>query len=70
MSYAGATLCGILRKPTGAARLPMMVLFVGVASPKEICATIEFQFPPRDFANSIFDRPRRGKAECDLPILC
>ena len=67
--YAGSKLYGILRKPAGARRPPVVVLCMGMDSAKEEMATNEYHFLVRGMATLTFDGPGQGEAEYEFPIL-
>ncbi len=66
--FEGRTLYGILRKPTGAAKPPVMVMVCGLDSCKEETDAYEAPFLARGIATLVFDGPGQGEAEYDLPI--
>lgn len=66
--YEGTTLKGILRKPSGVARPPVVVMCMGLDSTKEEMRTNEDVFLDRGMATFAFDGPGQGEAEYDLPI--
>jgi len=66
--FEGKTLYGILRKPAGAARPPVVVMSVGLDSTKEETAAYEEPFHPRGMATLVFDGPGQGEAQYDIPI--
>jgi len=66
--YEGHTLYGVLRRPTGVQRPPVVVMCMGMDSAKEEMATNEYHFLRRDIATLAFDGPGQGEAEYDLPI--
>jgi dienelactone hydrolase len=66
--YMGKTLYGILRKPPGAARPPVMVMACGLDSCKEETDAYERPFLARGVAILVFDGPGQGEAEYDFPI--
>lgn len=69
MPYAGGrTLYGILRKPHGIARPPVVVMCMGLDSTKEEVDVYEDIFLARGMATLAFDGPGQGEAEYDLPI--
>jgi 2,6-dihydroxypseudooxynicotine hydrolase len=66
--YAGGNLYGILRKPPGIARPPVMIMAVGLDSTKEETEAYERPFLPRGIATLAFDGPGQGEGEYDFPI--
>lgn len=66
--YAGRTLYGILRRPAGDARAPVVVMCVGLDSTKEELDVYENIFLARGMASLSFDGPGQGEAEYDFPI--
>jgi alpha-beta hydrolase superfamily lysophospholipase len=66
--YAGGLLHGILRKPLGVARPPVLVMICGLDSCKEETGAYEQPFLARGIAALVFDGPGQGEAEYDLPI--
>ena len=66
--YRGATLYGILRKPAGAAKPPVVIICVGLDSTKEEMDVYENILLARGMATLPFDGPGQGEAEYDLPI--
>lgn len=66
--YAGKHLYGILRKPAGAARPPVVVMCMGLDSTKEEMDDYENRFLRRGVATLAFDGPGQGEAEYDFPI--
>ena len=66
--YAGARLAGILRKPRGASRPPVLVMCMGLDSAKEEMEAYEAPFLARGMATLAFDGPGQGEAEYELPI--
>ncbi len=61
-------LYGILRKPAGVARPPVVVMCVGLDSTKEELDVYENIFLARGMATLVFDGPGQGEAEYDIPI--
>ena len=59
---------GVLRKPRGVARPPVVVMCMGLDSTKEEMRTNEEVFLDRGMATFAFDGPGQGEAEYDLPI--
>lgn len=68
IAHEGARLYGILRKPIGAARPPIVVMCMGLDSAKEEMDTNESVFLARGMATLVFDGPGQGEAEYELPI--
>lgn len=66
--YRPAALAGILRKPAGAARPPVVVMCMGLDSTKEEMDVYENIFLARSMATLAFDGPGQGEAEYDVPI--
>ena len=66
--YDGAYLYGILRKPRGVVRPPVLVMCMGMDSAKEEMATNEAPFLARGVATLAFDGPGQGEGEYDWPI--
>jgi dienelactone hydrolase len=61
-------LCGLLRKPAGAAKAPVVVMCVGLDSTKEELDVYENIFLARGMATLVFDGPGQGEAEYEMPI--
>jgi len=66
--YEGKHLAGILRKPAGAARPPLVVMCMGLDSTKEEMDTNESVFLARGMATLTFDGPGQGEGEYDFAI--
>jgi dipeptidyl aminopeptidase/acylaminoacyl peptidase len=66
--FEGKTLYGVLRKPRGAERAPVVVVCVGLDSTKEELHVYEDVFLERGMATLVFDGPGQGEAEYDIPI--
>jgi dipeptidyl aminopeptidase/acylaminoacyl peptidase len=66
--FEGRMLAGILRKPIGIARPPVLVMVCGLDSCKEETAAYEAPFLERGMAILVFDGPGQGEAEYDFPI--
>ena len=66
--YQGKTLPGILRKPAGIDRPPVVVMAVGLDSTKEEGDAYEAPFLARGMATLIFDGPGQGESQYDLAI--
>jgi dipeptidyl aminopeptidase/acylaminoacyl peptidase len=68
MPYEGKFLAGILRKPTGIQRPPVVVMAVGLDSAKEETDAYEQPFLARGLATLVFDGPGQGEGEYDFAI--
>jgi dienelactone hydrolase len=66
--YAGKTLAGILRKPDGVEKPPVVVMAVGLDSTKEETDAYEAPFLARGLATLVFEGPGQGEAQYDFPI--
>lgn len=66
--YAGRALAGILRKPEGAVRPPVLIMVPGLDSAKEELEAYELPFLARGMATLCVDGPGQGEAEYDFPI--
>jgi dipeptidyl aminopeptidase/acylaminoacyl peptidase len=66
--FEGKTLYGILRKPAGIKKPPVMVMVCGLDSCKEETEAYEAPFLARGVAILVFDGPGQGEAEYDFPI--
>lgn len=66
--YEGKTLYGILRKPHGVTRAPVVIVCVGLDSTKEELHVYEDIFLERGMAILVFDGPGQGEAEYEIPI--
>lgn len=66
--YEGKTLYGILRKPAGVSKPPVMVMAVGLDSTKEETDAYEAPFLARGIAILVFDGPGQGEGQYDLAI--
>ena len=66
--YEGKHLAGILRKPAGAARPPVVVMCMGLDSTKEEMDSNETVFLARGIATLAFDGPGQGEGEYDFAI--
>jgi len=66
--YQGRTLAGILRRPEGSGRPPIVVMAMGLDSCKEEMDAYESTFLARGLATLAFDGPGQGEAEYDMPI--
>ena len=68
MPYQGKWLAGILRKPVGVERPPVVVMAMGLDSAKEEADCYEQPFLARRMATLSFDGPGQGEAEYDFAI--
>lgn len=66
--YEGAELFGILRKPAGIAKPPVVVMVMGLDSAKEEMGAYEEPFLARGIAILAFDGPGQGEGEYDFAI--
>jgi 2,6-dihydroxypseudooxynicotine hydrolase len=66
--YQGRTLAGILRKPVGVEKPPVVVMAVGLDSTKEETDAYEQPFHPRGMATLAFDGPGQGEGQYDFGI--
>ena len=66
--YEGKRLVGILRKPPGVARPPVVVMAMGLDSTKEECDAYEQPFLARGLATLSFDGPGQGEGQYDFAI--
>ena len=66
--YEGKTLAGILRKPQGVVKPPVVVMAVGLDSTKEETDAYEMPFLARGMATLVFEGPGQGEAQYDFPI--
>ena len=66
--YDGKRLFGILRKPPGVARPPVVVMAMGLDSTKEECDAYEQPFLARGLATLSFDGPGQGEGQYDFAI--
>lgn len=66
--FEGQTLYGVLRKPTGVERPPVLVMICGLDSCKEEMDAYEQPFLARGMATLVFDGPGQGEGEYDWPI--
>jgi dienelactone hydrolase len=66
--YEGRQLYGNLRKPKGAARLPVVIMCMGLDSAKEEMDSNENVFLARGMATLTFDGPGQGEGEYDFAI--
>jgi 2,6-dihydroxypseudooxynicotine hydrolase len=68
MPYQGHSLAGILRKPPGIERPPVLIFACGLDSTKEETDAYEQPFLARGIATLAFDGPGQGEAEYDFAI--
>src|ERR1700682_5304888 len=68
MPYQGRWLAGVLRKPLGIDRPPVVVMAMGLDSAKEEADCYEQPFLARRMATLSFDGPGQGEAEYDFAI--
>jgi 2,6-dihydroxypseudooxynicotine hydrolase len=66
--YEGKHLAGVLRRPVGVTRSPVVVMAMGLDSCKEEMDAYEQTFLDRGMATLAFDGPGQGEAEYDFPI--
>ena len=66
--HEGTELYGILRKPAGVGKPPIVVMCMGLDSAKEEMESNEAVFLDRGMATLTFDGPGQGEAEYALPI--
>jgi dienelactone hydrolase len=66
--YQGKKLFGILRKPPGVSRPPIVVMACGLDSAKEETDAYEQPFLTRGMATLVFDGPGQGEGEYDFAI--
>jgi 2,6-dihydroxypseudooxynicotine hydrolase len=66
--YEGKQLAGVLRRPPGSVRPPLVLMTMGLDSTKEELGTFELTFLKRGIATLAFDGPGQGEAEYDFPI--
>jgi dipeptidyl aminopeptidase/acylaminoacyl peptidase len=66
--YQGKRLYGILRKPPGPDRPPVVVMAMGLDSTKEECDAYEQPFLARGMATLAFDGPGQGEGQYDFAI--
>lgn len=66
--YEGKALYGILRKPRGVARPPVLIMCVGLDSAKEETDAYEQPYLARGIATLVFDGPGQGEGEYDFAI--
>jgi dienelactone hydrolase len=68
MPYEGSHLAGILRKPEGVDRPPVVVMAMGLDSSKEEMDAYERLFLDRGLATLSFDGPGQGEGEYEFAI--
>jgi dipeptidyl aminopeptidase/acylaminoacyl peptidase len=66
--YEGRTLPGILRRPVGVTKPPVVVMAVGLDSTKEETDAYETPFLARGMATLVFEGPGQGESQYALPI--
>lgn len=66
--FEGKSFAGILRRPAGVARAPIVVMCMGLDSAKEEMDSYESLFLARGLATLSFDGPGQGEAEYDFAI--
>ena len=66
--YEGKHLYGILRKPAGVERPPVVAMAMGLDSTKEECDAYEQPFLARGLAILAFDGPGQGEGQYDFAI--
>lgn len=66
--YEGKALYGILRKPRGVAKPPVLIMAVGLDSAKEETDAYERPYLDRGIATLVFDGPGQGEGEYDFAI--
>jgi len=66
--YQGKTLAGILRKPAGVTKPPVVVMAVGLDSTKEESDAYEMPFLNRGMATLIFEGPGQGEGQYEFSI--
>ena len=66
--YEGKELAGVLRKPRGVQKPPIVLMTMGLDSTKEELVTFQQTFLDRGMAILAFDGPGQGEAEYDFPI--
>src|SRR3954454_9531695 len=66
--YQGKTLAGILRKPAGVEKPPIVVMAMGLDSTKEESDAYEMPFLNRGMAILAFDGPGQGEGQYDFAI--
>jgi dipeptidyl aminopeptidase/acylaminoacyl peptidase len=66
--YEGKRLHGVLRKPDGVERPPVVIMCMGLDSTKEECDAYEQPLLARGMATLAFDGPGQGEGQYDFPI--
>lgn len=66
--YEGKHLAGVLRKPRGVEKPPLVLMTMGLDSTKEELGTFQTNLLDRGMAILAFDGPGQGEAEYDFPI--
>jgi dipeptidyl aminopeptidase/acylaminoacyl peptidase len=66
--FADKSFAGILRRPAGASRPPIVVMCMGLDSAKEEMESYESLFLARGLATLSFDGPGQGESEYDFAI--
>lgn len=66
--FQGKSFAGILRRPAGTMRPPVVVMCMGLDSAKEEMDSYEAQFLARGLATLSFDGPGQGESEYAIPI--
>ncbi|MGB7177426.1 MAG: alpha/beta hydrolase [Xanthobacteraceae bacterium] len=66
--YESKELAGVLRKPRGVQKPPIVLMTMGLDSTKEELVTFQQTFLDRGMAILAFDGPGQGEAEYDFPI--
>ncbi|HEU5018673.1 MAG TPA: alpha/beta fold hydrolase [Pseudolabrys sp.] len=66
--YEGRILAGILRKPAGVAKPPVVIMAVGLDSTKEEGDAYETPFLARGVATLMFEGPGQGEGQYDFAI--
>ena len=66
--FEGTSFKGLLRKPAGIAKAPVVIMCMGLDSAKEETAAYEAPFLARGMAVLVFDGPGQGESEYELGI--
>ncbi len=66
--FASTSFAGVLRRPPGVARAPVVVMCMGLDSAKEEMDSYEALFLARGLATLAFDGPGQGESEYELAI--
>lgn len=66
--FEGVTMAGVLRRPIGVERPPVVLLVSGLDSTKEEAGPHEAALLDRGIATLAFDGPGQGESEYDLPL--